>query len=153
MRNLSLQRGDAFILVYDVTNAETFEEVRRIRDDIHKVRQTNTVPIVVVGNKIDLADTETREVSSALNTVRLYLLYFWFVGLFVRLIVLFFLSFISLTFFCLFASFHFLLTVFNNIFAISPLFAVLLCVLHAIRGLLNNSNRIRFCSKFFFMMR
>lgn len=62
MRNLSLQRGDAFILVYDVTNAETFEEVRRIRDDIHKVRQTNTVPIVVVGNKIDLADSETREV-------------------------------------------------------------------------------------------
>lgn len=64
MRNLSLQRGDAFILVYDVTNAETFEEVRRIRDDIHKVRQTNTVPIVVVGNKIDLADSETREVSN-----------------------------------------------------------------------------------------
>lgn len=63
MRNLSLQRGDAFILVYDVTNAETFEEVRRIRDDIHRVRQTNTVPIVVVGNKIDLADSETREVS------------------------------------------------------------------------------------------
>lgn len=68
MRNLSLQRGDAFILVYDVTNAETFEEVRRIRDDIHKVRQTNTVPIVVVGNKIDLADTETREVCLLLLT-------------------------------------------------------------------------------------
>lgn len=65
MRNLSLQRGDAFILVYDVTNAETFEEVRRIRDDIHRVRQTNSVPIVVVGNKIDLADSETRKVSSS----------------------------------------------------------------------------------------
>lgn len=68
MRNLSLKGGDAFILVYDVTNAETFEEVRRIRDDIHKVRQTNTVPIVVVGNKIDLADTETREVCLLLLT-------------------------------------------------------------------------------------
>lgn len=67
MRNLSLQRGDAFILVYDVTNAETFEEVRRIRDDIHRVRQTNTVPIVVVGNKTDLADSETREVSKLIS--------------------------------------------------------------------------------------
>lgn len=62
MLNLSLQRGDAFILVYDITKSETFEEVRRIRDDIHQVRQTNNVPIVVVGNKIDLAETETREV-------------------------------------------------------------------------------------------
>lgn len=62
MRNLSLQRGDAFILVYDVTKADTFEAVRRIRDDVHRVRQTTSVPIVVVGNKIDLADVETREV-------------------------------------------------------------------------------------------
>lgn len=63
MRNLSLQRGDAFILVYDVTKADTFEAVRRMRDDIHRVRQTTSVPIVVVGNKIDLADVETREVN------------------------------------------------------------------------------------------
>lgn len=64
MRTLSLQRGDAFILVYDVTKAETFEEIRHTRDEIHVVRHTNNVPIVVVGNKTDLVDVEPREVSS-----------------------------------------------------------------------------------------
>lgn len=63
MRTLALQRGDAFILVYDITKSETFEEMRRIRDEIHAVRQSNNVPIVVVGNKIDLAKTESESES------------------------------------------------------------------------------------------
>lgn len=67
MRDLALQRGDAFILVYDVTDTETFEEVRRIRDNIHKVRQSNTIPIVVVGNKIDLVDDDVKKVSFFLS--------------------------------------------------------------------------------------
>lgn len=71
MRTLSLQRGDAFILVYDVTKAETFEEIRHTRDEIHGVRHTNNVPIVVVGNKTDLVDVEPREVSS-LNDITGY---------------------------------------------------------------------------------
>lgn len=75
MRNLSLQRGDAFILVYDVTKSDTFEEVRRIRDDIHNVRQTNNVPIVVVGNKIDLVEAETtREVCRSILSHSFFIL-------------------------------------------------------------------------------
>ncbi|XP_052858136.1 uncharacterized protein LOC128265927 isoform X2 [Drosophila gunungcola] len=64
MRALSISSADAFILVYDVTDATTFEEVRTIRDQIHETKATTAVPIVVVGNKIDLlADGETeREV-------------------------------------------------------------------------------------------
>lgn len=60
MRNLSLHRGDAFILVYDVTKSETFEEIRRIRDELYKIR--TKIPIVVVANKTDLAQTEKKEV-------------------------------------------------------------------------------------------
>ncbi|XP_018802401.1 PREDICTED: ras-related protein Rap-2a [Bactrocera latifrons] len=54
MRALSISSADAFILVYDVTDASTFEEVRMIRDQIHETKATTAVPIVVVGNKIDL---------------------------------------------------------------------------------------------------
>ncbi|XP_037932368.1 GTP-binding protein Di-Ras2-like [Teleopsis dalmanni] len=67
MRALSISSADAFILVYDVTDAATFEEVRMIRDQIHETKGTTAVPIVVVGNKIDLVteDSETREVEYA----------------------------------------------------------------------------------------
>lgn len=66
MRALSISSADAFILVYDVTDATTFEEVRMIRDQIHETKGTTAVPIVVVGNKIDLVteDSELREVSN-----------------------------------------------------------------------------------------
>lgn len=65
MRALSISSAEAFILVYDVTDATTFEEVRMIRDQIHETKGTSAVPIVVVGNKIDLVaeDSDLREVS------------------------------------------------------------------------------------------
>lgn len=56
MRALSISSADAFILVYDVTDAATFEEVRLIRDQIHETKATAAVPIVVVGNKTDLVE-------------------------------------------------------------------------------------------------
>jgi GTPase SAR1 family protein len=58
MRALSISSSEAFILVYDVTDNATFEQVRILRDQILEVKGTPTVPIVVVGNKIDLADEE-----------------------------------------------------------------------------------------------
>lgn len=61
MRALSMSSADAFILVYDVNDASTFEEVRALRDQIHETKGGTAVPIVVVGNKVDLAD-ENREV-------------------------------------------------------------------------------------------
>lgn len=60
MRALSISSADAFILVYDVNDAATFEEARALRDQIHETKGGTAVPIVVVGNKIDL---EEREVS------------------------------------------------------------------------------------------
>lgn len=39
MRALSISTGDAFVLVYSIDDAETWEEVRRLRDQVstHKV--------------------------------------------------------------------------------------------------------------------
>ncbi|KAG4068446.1 hypothetical protein HA402_004786 [Bradysia odoriphaga] len=56
MRALSMSSADAFILVYDVTDSSTFDEARVIRDQIHETKATTAVPIVVVGNKIDLLE-------------------------------------------------------------------------------------------------
>lgn len=62
MRALSISSADAFILVYDVNDAGTFEEVRALRDQIHENKNSTCVPIVVVGNKTDLVGN--REVST-----------------------------------------------------------------------------------------
>lgn len=65
MRSLSISSADAFILVYDITDASTFEVIRVIRDQIHEVKKSQEVPIVVVGNKLDLVeeDANLRQVS------------------------------------------------------------------------------------------
>ncbi|XP_047021821.1 ras-related protein Rap-1 isoform X1 [Helicoverpa zea] len=62
MRTLSMQSADAFILVYDITDANSFTEVRMLRDQIHETKDSTAVPIVVVGNKVDLAETGARQV-------------------------------------------------------------------------------------------
>ncbi|XP_068629973.1 ras-related protein Rap-2b isoform X2 [Battus philenor] len=62
MRALSMQSADAFILVYDITDSNSFAEVRALRDQIHEIKESTAVPIVVVGNKVDLAETGEREV-------------------------------------------------------------------------------------------
>ncbi|XP_075756049.1 ras-related protein Rap-2c-like [Pelodiscus sinensis] len=54
MRRLCIGRGDAFALVYSLQEPDSFAEVQRLRDEILEARR-GPVPIVVVGNKSDLA--------------------------------------------------------------------------------------------------
>lgn len=61
MRSLSISSADAFILVYDITDASTFEVIRLIRDQIHEVKKSQEVPIVVVGNKLDLVEEDANQ--------------------------------------------------------------------------------------------
>ncbi|XP_011170934.1 ras-related protein Rap1 [Solenopsis invicta] len=56
MRDLSIKSADAFVLVYDVNDSNTFLEVKTLRAQILSTK--GAVPIVVVGNKIDLVETE-----------------------------------------------------------------------------------------------
>jgi len=41
MRALSISTGDAFVLVYSIDDAETWEEVRRLRDQVSTYRLTH----------------------------------------------------------------------------------------------------------------
>ena len=54
MREQYMRGGEGFILVYTVTEKRSFDEVRRFKEMIDRVRNYEPVPMVVVGNKRDL---------------------------------------------------------------------------------------------------
>lgn len=70
MRELSINTADAFILVYAINDAESFEEVRNLREVILNTKQ-KSVPIVVVGNKNDLEEQRAVPLETAETIVLL----------------------------------------------------------------------------------
>lgn len=70
MRRLSITTAHAFVLVYSVTSSESFEEVKRLWEQIKEVRGNyEDLPCVIVGNKVDLEDNRQVEKFDALNWV------------------------------------------------------------------------------------
>ncbi|XP_076334625.1 dexamethasone-induced Ras-related protein 1-like [Tachypleus tridentatus] len=55
MKRLAINMGDAFVLVYSIDDAQSFEDVCREREYVRQARSID-VPIVVVGNKCDRED-------------------------------------------------------------------------------------------------
>ncbi|XP_064478956.1 GTP-binding protein Rhes-like [Ornithodoros turicata] len=70
MRRLAINTADAIILVYAIDDAESFEQVRQIHDQIVELR-SGRVPVVVVGNKVDLDSDRRvrREVAETVITI------------------------------------------------------------------------------------
>jgi GTPase KRas protein len=62
LRDQWVREGKAFLLVYSVTSRQTFEEIPQFRERILIVNEDEVVPMVLVGNKIDLEGE--RKVSS-----------------------------------------------------------------------------------------
>jgi len=56
LRETFMHTGDGFMLVYSITDDQTFEDLRSIREQILRVHSDRKVPMIVVGNKVDLAD-------------------------------------------------------------------------------------------------
>lgn len=46
--------GDGFVLVYDITDRSSFEDVGPLRSLLEELRKQRHVPLVLVGNKADL---------------------------------------------------------------------------------------------------
>ncbi|KAJ8401833.1 hypothetical protein AAFF_G00378040 [Aldrovandia affinis] len=61
MRDLYIKNGQGFILVYSLVNQQSFQDIRPMRDQIVRVKRYVKVPLILVGNKVDL-DSE-REVA------------------------------------------------------------------------------------------
>lgn len=55
MRDQYVRTGDGFLLVYDITSRSSFDEVAAMRSWLQRIKDTAHVPIVLCGNKCDLA--------------------------------------------------------------------------------------------------
>jgi len=54
MRDLYMKNGQGFALVYSITSQSTLQDLQEIREQILRVKDTDDVPLVLVGNKCDL---------------------------------------------------------------------------------------------------
>ncbi|KKF94260.1 Ras-related protein RSR1 [Ceratocystis platani] len=63
MRDLYMKTGQGFLLVFSITSDSSLTELASLRKEIIRIKDDDTVPIVIVGNKSDLEDQ--REVPRA----------------------------------------------------------------------------------------
>ncbi|XP_065911874.1 ras-like protein rasG [Dysidea avara] len=61
VRDRYMRDGEGFLLVYSLTQRSTFVPLSKVYEQIKRVKDTSRVPVVLVGNKCDIADTQ-REV-------------------------------------------------------------------------------------------
>eukprot|EP00296_Roombia_truncata_P000621 JP436302.1.p1 GENE.JP436302.1~~JP436302.1.p1 ORF type:complete len:189 (-),score=86.44 JP436302.1:267-833(-) len=54
MRDQYMRTGQGFLVVYSITSRSSFDEVSAFREQISRVKDSDKVPIVIVGNKVDL---------------------------------------------------------------------------------------------------
>jgi hypothetical protein len=62
-RELYIKTGQGFLLVFSITSMSSLTELHELREQILRVKETDSVPLVLVGNKSDLE--EDRAVSRA----------------------------------------------------------------------------------------
>ena len=58
-----MHTGDGFLLVYSITDDDTYEALEAIHQQIMRVHQNPNVPVLVVANKSDLEDDRAVQVS------------------------------------------------------------------------------------------
>ncbi|XP_043923921.1 GTP-binding protein GEM [Protopterus annectens] len=58
-----MQIGDAYLIVYSITDRVSFEKASELRIQLRRARQADDIPIILVGNKCDLV--RCRDVSVA----------------------------------------------------------------------------------------
>ena len=56
MRDQYMRTGQAFILVYSITDPSSFEDLLTIHEQLLRSKDADEVPIVLVGNKCDLEE-------------------------------------------------------------------------------------------------
>lgn len=61
MRQIAIDKAEAFILVYSLDDPKSFEKVKWHRAEILKYKNSSTVPMLIVCNKTDLTDISTLE--------------------------------------------------------------------------------------------
>lgn len=67
MRELYIKNGQGFILVYSVTDKNSLQELLSIREQIIRIKGSNNIPMVLVGNKCDLTEERELEPEDGIN--------------------------------------------------------------------------------------
>ena len=73
MRQQYMRKGDGFLIMFSITDRTSFQTVRQLYKDILRTKDKDNFPVLMVGNKIDLADerkvseTEAKELAVELN--------------------------------------------------------------------------------------
>jgi GTPase KRas len=61
LREQWIRESDAFLIVYSITSRSSFDNLNSFFDQVERVKDSDYVPIILVGNKVDLENK--REVS------------------------------------------------------------------------------------------
>nr|XP_048298314.1 GTP-binding protein Rit2 isoform X2 [Myodes glareolus] len=72
MREQYMRGGEGFIICYSVTDRQSFQEAAKFKELIFQVRHTYEIPLVLVGNKIDLEQFRQVSTEEGMNLAREY---------------------------------------------------------------------------------
>ena len=69
MRELYIKSGMGFLLVYSVTDPQSLDELMELREQVLRIKDTDRVPMVLVGNKADLTEDRVISVEEGIEAV------------------------------------------------------------------------------------
>lgn len=72
MRDLYIKNGQGFVVVYSITSLQTFQDIRTMKEQITRVKGTGQVPLLLVGNKCDLASQREVPITDGVTLAQLW---------------------------------------------------------------------------------
>lgn len=70
MRDLYMKNGQGFLLCYSITSVNSYNEIIDLREQILRVKDTDDVPMILVGNKCDLEEERVVNKDQGANLAR-----------------------------------------------------------------------------------
>ncbi|CAK9436466.1 uncharacterized protein LODBEIA_P10240 [Lodderomyces beijingensis] len=67
MRELYIKSGKGFLLVYSVTDENSLKELLALREQVLRIKDSDNVPMVLVGNKCDLEEDRVLSISDGVR--------------------------------------------------------------------------------------
>ncbi|XP_062828666.1 GTP-binding protein Rit2 isoform X2 [Anolis carolinensis] len=72
MRDQYMRGGEGFVICYSITDRHSFQEAAEFKELIYRVRHTYDIPLVLVGNKIDLKELRKVSTEEGMSLAREY---------------------------------------------------------------------------------
>lgn len=67
MRELYIKSGKGFLLVYSVTDENSLKELLALREQVLRIKDSDNVPMVLIGNKCDLEDDRVLSIDDGIK--------------------------------------------------------------------------------------